>query len=137
MTLSLKVVSWGMLITSQNAREMAARGALARRQKKEAEALRLKALEQAVQFGQQSAVPTFAAADHKEEIKRLRRHIEKTDRMLDDCADAAEFVKLTQARSSLHEMWCHLAGIPKPGSRRPGKVKESTGGTAPVAPIEE
>jgi len=55
------------------------------------------------------------------EVATLKGQIERIDGMIADCACVADLDKLASAKSKLLEQWRVLSGIPKPGSRRPGR----------------
>lgn len=72
-----------------------------------------------------------AVNPHACEIERLARQMERLDGFIDKAQTPADFRDLTNARARLFDQWAHLAGIPKPGSRRPGR--EVTRRSAPPA----
>ena len=55
------------------------------------------------------------------EAATLKVPIERIDGMIADCTCLADLDKLASAKSELLEQWRVLSGIPKPGSRRPGR----------------
>jgi hypothetical protein len=55
------------------------------------------------------------------EVATLKEQIKRIDRMIADCACVADLDKLASAKSKLLEQWRVLSGIPRPGSRRPGR----------------
>ena len=124
------------MFTAANAREMSARSQAARRRnlaaKKEADRIdseRIKKLEASLIAVAPAVAERIAGipalTDHSDQVNRLKHHIDRVDLMLDQCEAPEMFVKLTQSRASLQEQWAHLAGIPKPGSRRPGKLRDA------------
>jgi hypothetical protein len=54
-------------------------------------------------------------------LERLETQLEALDNFLDGAKTADEWHKLSTAKHRLLENYYILAGIPKPGSRRPGK----------------
>ena len=72
----------------------------------------------------------IAPSCHARALERLQAHIDRIDDLLDAVTAPADWRDLTNARDRLFNEWAHLAGIPKPGSRRPGR--ESKARPAPV-----
>jgi hypothetical protein len=54
-------------------------------------------------------------------LARLERQLDRLDGLIDDTDEPPALRDLTNARARLFDQWAHLAGIPKPGSRRPGR----------------
>lgn len=83
-------------------------------------------------------LPAFSAQEvpanpHARKIERLESQLDQLDDLLDEAKTAAEWRDLTNARARLFDQWAQLSGIPKAGSRRPGKEpsKRQVWGTAP------
>jgi transposase-like protein len=57
----------------------------------------------------------------KRKLQRLETQLEALDNFIDSAKTADEWHKLSTAKHRLLENYYILAGIPKPGSRRPGK----------------
>ena len=108
--------------THANAREMAARSVAARK------AAELEAIADPLSAADDRKEPQ---APHARECARLKKQMGRLDDLLDAAQTAADWRDLTNARARLFDQWAHLAGIPKPGSRRPGR--EVTRRVAPPA----
>jgi hypothetical protein len=103
--------------TKENAREFAAKGWQARRERKtklEAEAAK----------GRQ-ATP---------QSERIARQIERLEGMMDKSKDANELQKLSAAHARLFNAWQVLTGTPNPGSRRAKSPKPAYVQVEPIAP---
>lgn len=59
------------------------------------------------------------------EVATLKEQIGRIDGIIANCTCVADLDKLASAKSKLLEQWRVLSGIPKPGSRRPGRERES------------
>jgi hypothetical protein len=66
----------------------------------------------------------------------LALKIAAIDNRIDNANSPLELQRLCAARRNLFDQWCVLAGIPKPGSRRPGKEhSQPMTKVEPIAPI--
>lgn len=99
-------------ITPANARSMALKSWESRRK---AEA------EKAATPQQAEIVQKPSEGLHARELERLKGQMDRIDDLLESAVTAAEWRDFTNARARLFDQWTQLAGIPKPGSRRPGK----------------
>jgi len=80
-----------------------------------------------------AATPRNPTGDSRErKLQRLETQIEALDNFLDNAKTADEWHKLSTAKHRLLENYYILAGIPKPGSRRPARERTST---APMAAV--
>jgi transposase-like protein len=57
-------------------------------------------------------------------LERLEPQLEALDNLIDNAKTADEWHKLSTAKHRLLENFYVLAGIPKPGSRRPGRERD-------------
>lgn len=103
-----------MLITSQNAREMALRSAAARRQRKAA-------VEAALA---NPAPPPAPSADYVQaQITRMRGQIDRVHYRLAQEKNPQAIERLATALARLVEQERILSGRPLPGAHRPGPVR--------------
>jgi transposase-like protein len=80
--------------------------------------------------------PKIATNAHAEMLTQLRLQLAAIDNQIENAKSALELQRLASARRNLFEQWCVLAGIPKPGSRRPGKEhSQPMPKVEPIAPI--
>lgn len=68
-------------------------------------------------------------------IERVREHIKRLDRMLEDCIDPKEIKALADALAKFEEIERILSGRPMPGSLRPKAPKEPK--TPPTSGISD
>lgn len=67
--------------------------------------------------------PKITTSAHAEMLQRLELQLSALDNALDNATSPDDWSKLTTAKHRLLENYYILAGIPKPGSRRPGKER--------------
>jgi transposase-like protein len=67
--------------------------------------------------------PKNTTSAHAEMLQRLELQLSALDNFLDNAKTPADFQKLTTAKSRLLEHYYILAGIHKPGSRKPAKER--------------
>ena len=124
--------------TTDNAREMAARSVASRKAAKteRTAALAMVALPTTASAGTGPGIDVACSRARK--LQRLEKQLEALDGFLDKAKTADEWHKLTTAKHRLLENFYILAGIAKPGSRRPGREKENRQQTplGPLADIE-
>jgi len=69
-------------------------------------------------------------------LAQLRLQLAAIDNRIDNANFPLELQRLASARRNLFEQWCVLAGIPKPGSRRPGKEPQPMPKVEPMPSVE-
>jgi hypothetical protein len=103
-------------ITTDNARELAAKSHESRRAK-------LKLLQEQAEAGR-NATP---------QSERIAEQIKRIEEMLNDATDPDELATLTMAHSRLFSTWQVLTGTPNPGSRKSNRREKPA---QPLQPIE-
>ena len=100
----------------ENARELAIKGNLARKRKREAELARL---------AQKDALADLEPEEkHRlRRVARTREHIERLDRMLARCNEPKDLKAIADALAKMEEVERVLSNRPLPGSRRPKAEK--------------
>jgi hypothetical protein len=102
------------VISTANAREMAAKSHAARRQRAAQAAQRATPTVQ---------MPPVADGFVAERLSRTREHIEQLNRLFAVCSDPHKLDRLASAISRMSEIERVLAGRPLPGSFRPARIK--------------
>lgn len=103
------------LFTSQNAKEMAARSAAARRERK------LREEHARLNPPLLPPPPALEAGDAyvARRLSKVREQISRVDVMFDRCCDPTGLDRIAAVLARLSELERHLSGRPLPGSRRP------------------
>ena len=89
----------------------------------------------AIASGELQIQPTHELQDgyvQRETFTRIREHIEKTDKALDDAKSALERKHLSSSLKELQDQERILAGRPLPGALRPNSKRQSAPPTEPI-----
>lgn len=104
------------LITSENAAELGRKGALAR-----LEALAKRKAEEQAENERLAKLSTEGPDYQQERLARVRKQLNKLDRMIEEEEDPQKLDRLASAQSRLAKQEQELSGRPLPGSLRPTK----------------
>jgi len=116
------------LFTNANAREMAARGNIAK-------ALAKQSREDLIAKANASASLPPDDIYKNQRLARVRKQLERIDAMIEKERDPQKLDRLASAQARLSVQEFALAGRPMPGSRRPGREK-AKGGPQSFEPSE-
>lgn len=119
------------LITTANAREMAARSHDSRRKRAEA---RQAARELAASIPQTTSQQDASDEFITKRLARVRKQLDRLDGMIEKEIDPMKLDRLASAQARLSEQERILAGRPMPGSFRPKKPPEQPRPYEPIRP---
>jgi hypothetical protein len=117
-----------VLFTTANAKEMALRGAIVRKERYAQRKAAAKEAKQRARFGATvvtESSPAYQTGYVAGRLTRIRAHIARLDERLAAATEPLDCERLMRALSLASELERVLDGRPLPGSRRPGKERST------------